>query len=116
MKFAALLIVAIFVAPACALEVSAQPPSVVQENAPIQPRWFTEGYVPDQETAQLVALVILRRFYGDEPITRQQPFSVSLNDGIWTIEGSLPTGWAGGVATIKIAKYDGRILTLSHSR
>jgi hypothetical protein len=35
---------------------------------------------------------------------------------VWTVEGSLPDGWDGGVAIVEIAKRDGEILSVTHGR
>lgn len=76
----------------------------------------TVGYVPDAETAIRIAVAIWEPIYGRTQIEGQKPYRASLKDGIWTVEGSLPKGWIGGVALAQIAKDDGRILQVSHGQ
>ena len=75
-----------------------------------------EGFVPDEETARSIAFVVLARIYGEKNIASQKPFTVSFRDGIWTIEGILPEDRAGGVALLRLAKSDGRVVFLSHGK
>jgi hypothetical protein len=49
-------------------------------------------------------------------IAQKKPFYATLKDGIWTVEGSLPKGWVGGVPEAEIAQKDGKILRVSHGK
>ena len=75
-----------------------------------------EGYVPDEETAIQIAVAVWIPIYGEEPIEGEKPYRAKLDNGVWTVEGSLPEGWLGGVAVAEIAKDDGCILRVSHGK
>jgi hypothetical protein len=74
------------------------------------------GFVPTEQVAAKVAEVILIPIYGEENIKNQKPFTVSLVDDVWVVKGSLPKDQLGGEFIIKLAKRDGRILQVSHSK
>ena len=74
-----------------------------------------EGYVPDEKTAIRIAVAVWIPIYGEKQIEGEKPYHAKLDKGIWTVEGSLPSGNVrGGVAIAEIAKDDGRILQVSH--
>lgn len=75
-----------------------------------------EGYVPDEKTAIRIAVAVWIPIYGEKKIEGEKPYHAKLDKGIWTVEGSLPKGWLGGVAVAEIAKDDGRILRVSHGQ
>lgn len=75
-----------------------------------------EGFIPDESTALLVAHAVLTKIYGKQQIDSEQPFLTELKDGVWTVKGSLPKDMAGGVAIIKLSKYDGRVLYVNHGK
>lgn len=75
-----------------------------------------EGYVPDSITAIRIAKAVLTPVYGAGQIDHEGPLSASLSAGVWTVKGTLPAGMVGGVAVVQIAKRDGRILRMSHSK
>jgi hypothetical protein len=52
--------------------------------------------------------------YGDDTIAGEKPYLARLNNGVWTVEGSLPNGWVGGTAYIEINKADGKVLKVTH--
>ena len=72
------------------------------------------GYVPNPETAVQIAEAVLLPIYGKEQVESERPFVANLNGDIWTVEGSLPDGWLGGVAEVDIRKSDGKIMRLIH--
>ena len=81
------------------------------------------GYVPDATTATKIAEAVLIPVYGEEKINSEKPFNAELKGGVWTVSGTLrcpdghrgtTTACAGGTATVKIAKDDGRILFMIH--
>jgi hypothetical protein len=76
-----------------------------------QPR---NGFIPDEQTAIQVAEAILSPIYGEKQIVSERPFHAALHEGIWTVEGSLPAGSVGGVATIRIAKKSGAVISYIH--
>jgi hypothetical protein len=73
-----------------------------------------EGYVPDEKTAIRIAVAVWIPIYGEKEIEGEKPYQAKLDKGVWTVEGSLPEGWLGGVAVAEIAKDDGCILRVSH--
>ena len=78
-----------------------------------------EGYVPDEKTAIRIAVAVWIPIYGEKNIEGEKPYHAKLqkDKGIWTVEGSLPSGnVVGGVAEAEIAKDDGRILRVSHGK
>lgn len=80
-----------------------------------------EGFVPDRETAIKIAEAVWTPIYGAEKISQEKPFVAELRSGVWIVSGTLPSAppgltRKGGVATIEIAKRDGRILVVSHGK
>ena len=63
-----------------------------------------------------IAEAIWIPIYGIKQIESEKPFSAELKDGVWTVTGSLPAGWKGGVALIEIAKQDARVIRVSHEK
>jgi hypothetical protein len=76
----------------------------------------SKGFVPDEKTAMRIAEAVWSPIYGEEKIQSEKPFVASLKSGVWTVQGSLPKGWVGGVAIAEISKSDGRILRVSHGK
>ena len=76
-----------------------------------------KGYVPDSETAVEIAEAVLVPVYGKAMIDRERPFKASLRDGVWTVTGTMHCSRCdGGVATVKIVKLDGRVLSMIHGK
>ena len=87
-----------------------------------------KGYVPDAKSAIRIALAVWEPIYGKEEIQGQAPYKAKLNDGIWTVTGSLLEDQAiidengqelvivavGEVALIEIVKDTGCILRVTH--
>jgi NTF2 fold immunity protein len=74
----------------------------------------TNGFVPDSATATRVAEAVLTPVYGAKQIESERPFSATLRDGVWYVDGYLPRGSLGGTAHVEIAKADGRIIRMVH--
>ena len=74
------------------------------------------GFVPDSITAVRIAEAVWIPIYGEARIRGEHPLRARLAGGVWTVEGSLPPGWVGGVALAEIARSDGRILRVSHGQ
>jgi hypothetical protein len=85
----------------------------VSQRHSVVPR---KGFVPDEKTAIKIAEAVWSPIYGEEKIKSEKPFVASLKNGVWTVHGSLPKGWVGGVAIAEISKSDGRILLVSHGK
>ena len=74
------------------------------------------GFVPDEKTAIRIAEAVWAPIYGEEQVAKERPFKAHLKGGIWTVEGTLPTGRDGGVAVAEIRKADGKIIRVSHGK
>jgi NTF2 fold immunity protein len=75
------------------------------------------GFIPDEATAIKVAEAILSPIYGEKLILSERPFHATLKEDIWTITGTLPKGWDfGGVATIRIDKKTGAVISCIHGK
>jgi hypothetical protein len=85
----------------------------------------TYGFVGDSATAIKIARSELIHVYGKKQIQSEEPLTTELNDGVWTVWGTL---WCsdgkgdrtnvclGGVATITIRQSDGQILSIGHTK
>jgi len=82
-----------------------------------------DGYVPDSTTAVRVAEAVLIPVYGKEKIESERPFKATLENGVWTVTGTLhcsdgkggvTTDCDGGTAEVKLSKADGRVLRMIH--
>lgn len=76
----------------------------------------SQGYVPNAETAVKIAVAVWEPIYGEDQIAHEKPYTAVLLNGIWTVQGSLPKGFVGGVAIAEIAKADGRVIRVSHGK
>ncbi len=79
------------------------------------------GFVPDADTAIKIAVAVWSPIYGAEHIAGEKPYHATLKDGVWTVEGSLPTAKpgefiVGGVALARISQKDGCILEVIHGQ
>jgi hypothetical protein len=90
----------------CIVAVSVIPAAASQKHSYVPPK----GFVPDEKTAIRIAEAVWSPIYGEAMIQGEKPFVASLKSGVWTVRGSLPKGWVGGVAIAEISKSDGRIL------
>lgn len=90
---------------------------VVDGDAPFVGAKPKAGYVPDAKTAIKIAVAVWEPIYGEKKIAYEKPYRTELlTNTVWKVEGSLPEGWVGGVATAFIAKDDARILDVYHGR
>jgi hypothetical protein len=74
------------------------------------------GFVPDPQTAVAIAMAVWKPIYGEKAIRGKRPYKATLQNGVWSVIGSLPKGVKGGVPEAKIAQDDGRILYVSHGK
>ena len=72
------------------------------------------GFVPDAKTAISIAVAIWEPIYGAKQIQSERPFKAKLVEGVWHVEGTLPSGTPGGVAEARISKADGRVVYVMH--
>lgn len=100
---------------------------------PIRPYVPRDGFVPDSAAAVRVAIAIWTTIYGDGQLMTQHTVTATLNDGTWTVTGTVLSRHAfnpgrnftmngqaieplsGDMAVIKISKRDGRILYQGHT-
>lgn len=76
-----------------------------------------DGFIPDTKTAIAIAKSILTPIYGSKQIESEEPFHAILDkSGVWTVEGSLPSGRDGVVAEVKLSRQDARILYVTHGK
>lgn len=79
------------------------------------------GYVPDQATAIRVAEAVLIPIYGEKKVISERPFTAILNGDVWTVSGNLPKAEPGeivmgGVASVRLSKRNGCILSVGHGK
>jgi hypothetical protein len=72
------------------------------------------GVVPDEQTAIRIAEAILLPIYGEKTINSERPLRASLRGGVWMVEGTLPKGFDGGTAVVRLSMDDGRVLFITH--
>ncbi len=88
---------------------------------PIKPKVVQGGYipgngcVPDKETALKIAEAIWLPIYG-KSVLNEKPYTVDLENGIWSVTGTLKEGYDGGVAHIQIQKIDCKITEVFHTK
>jgi len=90
--------------------------SNVNLTAPPGPAEVRDEFVKDESAAIKIALDTWVPIYGKEQIEGERPYEVELRDGIWTVKGSLPQGWDGGVAIARISQKDGKVLQIGHGK
>jgi hypothetical protein len=74
------------------------------------------GMVPDKETAIKIAESVWYPIFGSEIYT-ELPFVAELEgDTVWEVRGSLPEGWVGGTAVIRLRKSDAAVLDVWHEK
>jgi NTF2 fold immunity protein len=82
----------------------------------------SNGFVPDEKTALVIARAVLSAIYGEENIAKQEPLSISLVNDLWVVNGRLEPRFPfyrpvlGGVARIEISKITGEIIHVSHGK
>ena len=78
------------------------------------------GFVPDQQTAVLIAETVLTPIYGRKHIESERPFTARLHGNRWIVKGTLSKARSadqivvGGTAVAEIDKADGRIIAVYH--
>jgi hypothetical protein len=94
--------------------------SVVAQAQSYAPK---NGFVPDPKTAVKIAEAVLIPVYREKQIESERPFKAVLENGVWTVNGTLhcPDGkggvttmCVGGTAEVELSKTDGRILKMIH--
>ncbi|PYX86037.1 MAG: hypothetical protein DMG68_16570 [Acidobacteria bacterium] len=91
--------------------------------AQAQSRAPKEGLVPDSIPAVKIAEAVLVPVYRKDKIESERPFKAILENGVWSVSGTLhcsdgkggiTTMCVGGTAEVKLSKTDGRILKMIH--
>lgn len=72
-----------------------------------------EGRVPDAATAIKIAEAVWFPVYGAH-IESEKPFTATLVNGVWIVQGTLPKDVVGGTAYAEISKETGCILNVTH--
>jgi hypothetical protein len=78
----------------------------------------TQPYVPDESVAVKIAEAVAIPIYGEKSVKSEQPFSATLEEGIWNVQGHFKGGphARGGVVEVKLRKSTGEILEITHGR
>jgi len=75
-----------------------------------------DGFVPDKDTAIAIAYAVALPIYGKKEIDGEKPLRAELDDGVWTVLGTLHCqSCEGGTLVMQIDKTTGRIVFLTHT-
>ena len=92
------------------------------------PQPATTVRVPEAATALSIAEPALIQVYGKRQIDHERPLTATLDDGIWSVYGTLCCSdskgqrtcdvgeCVGGIAVLKLRERDGKILSISHTK
>ena len=72
------------------------------------------GVVPDEQTTIRIAEAILLPIYGEKIISAERPLKANLRGDVWMVQGTLPKGFIGGTAVVRLSRDDGRALFIAH--
>ncbi|HEX7637548.1 MAG TPA: NTF2 fold immunity protein [Burkholderiaceae bacterium] len=72
--------------------------------------------VSSEQMAAALAEVYVTYVYGAQAAQSQKPYRVQALPEAWQVEGQLPEAMLGGTFELRLARMDGRVLALSHSR
>lgn len=87
------------------------------KDSPLMPGYQpADGFVPDEATAIAIAVAVWEPVYGKKSVAEQAPYQATLENGRWTVTGTLPKGRVGGTATAVIDKMSGRIIMMFHTK
>lgn len=76
-----------------------------------------EGLIQNETIAVEYAKLILFPLYGKNVIESEKPYKVKLlNGNVWNVSGGLQEGTEGGVFSILINRYDGRVIYIGHGK
>jgi hypothetical protein len=74
------------------------------------------NYVPDEQTAIKIAEAVLIPICGNQDVAGERPFQARLEGNVWIIEGTTVKTPFGSVATVKLQRSDGRIISVIHGK
>jgi hypothetical protein len=69
----------------------------------------------DKQSAIQIAEIVFVHVYGKD-VLKERPWNVSQKKGLFEISGSLPKGWDGGVATMKMNPKTAEVVELYHGK
>lgn len=76
--------------------------------------YLSDGCIDTPQLAAYIGIAYLCDIYGAEQIKGELPFDVVEFQKSWLVEGNLPKGHYGGVASIYIRKKDGMVIRYTH--
>jgi hypothetical protein len=74
------------------------------------------GVIPTEAIAKNIANIHLSEVYGARTIRAEFPLNAKIENGVWTVEGSLQRGKDGGVAIIRLCRSNGAVLSIIHEK
>lgn len=77
---------------------------------------ITSHVVPDKPTAIAIGTILLSKRYGNAVIANERPLTARFDHGIWTVEGTMPKGMLGGVASVRLRAKDCQVLSMIHGK
>jgi hypothetical protein len=77
-----------------------------------------KGFVPDAQTAIVIARAVLVPIYGEAQIKREEPLTAIRRGDDWLVSGTLQCvpHCVGGVATVSISARSGQIKYVIHTK
>ena len=79
-------------------------PSPTQSDKP------KNGFVPDKQTAILIAVAVWGPLYGAKEIENEKPYKATLKDGVWNVSSTLPRSKYASMSEADISQDNGCIL------
>jgi len=76
---------------------------------------LVDALVGNQQMAKDLAYIYIKNIYGENNAGNQKPYKVTDNLNGWKVEGK-PPSTQGGNFTIIIAKKDGQVTELTHTK
>ncbi|MHB1156029.1 MAG: NTF2 fold immunity protein [Phycisphaerales bacterium] len=110
------LVIFVFVTSAALLAVALTacdaPPRVTAPTTDAQPGINLDL---DESSAVRIAEIIFVRVYGEQ-VLKEKPWQVTKTDRAFKIEGSLPDGHHGGVASLQISRDNAEVMMVPHGK
>jgi hypothetical protein len=75
-----------------------------------------EGGVDPSQNIKKIVNTYICEIYIAQMIRTEFPPTAKIQDGIWTVEGSLPRGMPGGLAIIRFCRSNGTVLSIMHEK
>ena len=74
------------------------------------------GFVNTKDVAVGIAQIILKSIFPASEIEQSAPYTATLKDGVWIVQGTLPKGYRGGVQEVWIDKKTGEIIRVIYGK